>query len=217
MPLTKNTPKSLIEINGKPFLEYQIELLKKNNILSILLCVGKFSEQIIKKFKDGKIFEVSITYSIEDKDCLLGTAGALKNAEHYLQDIFFVMYGDSFLPIDFQAVYEKFIQSDSMALMTIYKNQNEFDKSNVGIENNKITCYNKNSTNDLLDYIDYGLLIFDKKVLQYIPENTSIDLGRLFSILIGKKELSFFETSKRFYEIGSFAGIDAFKKFSKNL
>ena len=97
--LTKNRPKSLVEIQGKPFLAYQLELLKNDGITDIVLCTGHLGTQIEETFGDGSNYGMHIRYSRENKTA--GYAGALKNAGPLLNDIFTVMYGDSYLFPDF--------------------------------------------------------------------------------------------------------------------
>jgi len=215
-PLTKTIPKCLVSILDKPFFTYQIELLKKNNIFDIVLCVGTFSEQIINEYGDGKKYGVSIRYSLEEPDNLLGTGGALKNASELLNDSFFVMYGDSYLPIDFAKVCDAFKNSNKKALMTIYKNKNEFDKSNVSISGDLVTKYDK-SDNKGLEYIDYGLLVLKKQVLEIIPSDKFVNLDLLIQMLIVSKELRSFIVNTRFYEIGSNEGISDFTNYIKSL
>ena len=101
--LSKDTPKSMILIDGKPFLQYQVEMLKKQSIEDIVLCVGHLSEKIEEYFGNGKQFGVNIQYSY-DSNKLLGPIGALKNAQSILKDVFFIMYGDSYLSVDFQSL-----------------------------------------------------------------------------------------------------------------
>lgn len=212
-PKTKTVPKSLLSINHKPFLSYQIDLLKKNNIFDIVLCLGKFSDQIINYYGNGKDFGVSIKYSIEDSDNLLGTAGALKKAGEYLDESFFVMYGDSYLPINFCQIWDKFQKINSLGMMTVYYNNNEFDKSNVSVENNFITVYDKSKKNNCFSFIDYGLLIFRKNILEIIPDNTFLNLDYVLQYLISKKQLYSYQVFQRFYEIGSFQGLKDFSKY----
>jgi N-acetyl-alpha-D-muramate 1-phosphate uridylyltransferase len=212
-PLTQTTPKNMIKVNGKPFLTYQIELLKKNNIYDIVICVGFFSEKIVNYYGDGKKFDVNIRYAFEKTDNLLGTAGALKNAEQYLKDEFFVMYGDSYLPVNFYKIFTEFKRSGKLGLMTIYKNVNKFDKSNTSIANGLVTNYNKSRERSDLQYIDYGLLVLKKKILENIIPQKVIDLDFIIKQLIEKKELAAYEVNERFYEIGSFSGIKDFEKY----
>ena len=118
--LTRNQPKSMVKVWGKPFLEYQLEVLRRGGIEDIILCIGHMGEQIERHFGNGSKYGVNIEYSTEDK--LLGTAGALKKAEALLNGRFFTMYGDSYLFLDFSLVMSYFESRNKLALMTVYKN-----------------------------------------------------------------------------------------------
>ena len=210
--LSKNTPKSMIEIEGKPFLEYQIESLKKNSFKDIILCVGHLSEKIESYFGNGKKFGIDIKYSY-DSDKLLGPIGALKNAEPLLNDVFFIMYGDSYLSIDFKKVYYFFIKQDYLGLMVVYKNFDKFDKSNIAIKGNEVVGYgNNNRTSDMI-YIDYGTSIIRKKALGFVPKDKMVSTGEFFSELIKREELLCFEAKDRFYHIGNLESLEEFSNF----
>jgi NDP-sugar pyrophosphorylase family protein len=212
-PITKTIPKSMVEIQGKPFFKYQLELLKKNKIYDIVMCVGTFADQIIEYFGDGKDFGVSIKYSIEKPEKLLGTAGAIKNAERLLDESFFVMYGDSYLPVDFAKISNEFSKRHKAGLMTVYENDGKFDKSNVAISNGIVTIYDKSGKFKDLRYIDYGLLVLEKKTIDSISSNEFVNLESILGKMIEKKELAAYEVNQRFYEIGSMSGIKDFEKY----
>jgi NDP-sugar pyrophosphorylase family protein len=200
--IAKDVPKSMITIKNKPFLEYQIENLKKNSIKDIVLCVGHLSEQIENYFGNGKKFGVNIKYSY-DKDKPLGPIGALKNAEILLKDVFFIMYGDSHLNVDFQKIYNYFKNQNKLGLMVVYKNFNKFDNSNLVVKDNIIVAYGKKEKTQDMIYIDYGTSILRKKTLTLIPKNTFFSTGQFFSNLISKRELLACEVKERFYHIGN--------------
>jgi NDP-sugar pyrophosphorylase family protein len=211
-PLTKETPKSLISIRGKPFLQYQLEFLKKGGISVVILCIGHLGERIEQYFGDGKEFGINIKYSY-DGDKLLGTAGALKNAERLLEDEFIVMYGDSYLFLDFSAVAAHFRRFDKLGLMVVYKNADRYDKSNVVIDGNLVKEYNKKvRTNDMV-YIDYGANILRKEALKLVPQNHPYSLEELLSQLIDRKQLLAYEVGTRFYQIGSLEGLRELEKY----
>ncbi|OGC81285.1 MAG: hypothetical protein A2W07_06175 [candidate division Zixibacteria bacterium RBG_16_43_9] len=210
MPLTSKLPKSMLQIKGRPFLEYQLELLKEYEIKDILLCVGYKGELIKNHFGDGRKFGVNLSYSF-DGDKLLGTAGALKKAYKLLNENFFLMYGDSYLPYDYQEIEESFKRSDKLSLMVAYKNQNRFDKSNLLIQDGMIKLYDKTLRGENLEYIDAGLSILKKEVLNLVPEEEPYDLEELYRALISEEEMSAFEVKQRFYQIGSFEGLEEFK------
>ena len=215
-PITKKIPKSMILVNRKPFLEYQIELLKRNGIYDIVLCVGNRSTQIKKYFGNGNKFGVTLSYSADGKK-LLGTAGAIKNAEELLENVFMVMYGDSYLPFDFQKAIKFFNKYNKKGLMTVYKNSGKYDKSNVVVSGDYVKIYSKTEKKKNMSYIDYGASILRKDCLKLIPKEKIFDMSDVFQKLITQKELLAFDSKKRFYEIGSFAGLEEFKKYSKKL
>lgn len=209
--LAKDTPKSMIKINGKPFLEYQIELLKKQGITDIILCVGHLSEKIEKHFGNGKKYNVKLRYSY-DSDPQLGPIGALKKAEASLENIFFTMYGDSYVFLDFKKLYRRFQQIDKLALITVYKNYDKYDKSNLAVKNGNVIKAGGKKTKDMV-YVDYGVSIFRKKTLELIPKDTFVSTKDLFSKLIKLDELPAFEVKKRFYHIGTPQSIEEFEKY----
>jgi len=210
-PLTLTMPKSMVRILGKPFLEYQLNLLVKQEIRDIVLCTGYLGDQIEEYFGDGSRFGVEIKYSRE-KDFLLGTAGALKKAELLLKDEFFVMYGDSYLQVDFWQTEKYFHRFKKKALMIVYCNYDQFDKSNVEVEGNLVKVYSKTSKTQNMVYIDYGLLLFKKSVLKFIPAGQAYPLEEILVAMVNQKELLAYEVDKRFYEIGSLKGLQEFEK-----
>lgn len=211
-PLTKKNPKSMIKIAGKPFLEYQLRLLKKNKINNILLCIGYKGEQIKRYFRNGEKFDLKIKYSQDGKK-LLGTAGALKKAENLLEDSFLVMWGDSYLPFNFQGAIKFFKKFNKPGLMTVYRNENKYEPSNVEIKGNLVRIYSKKRKTKKMKHIDYGVSIFKKEVLKYIPKNQFYDLSKLNQLLIRKKQLLAYSVKKRFYQIGTFEGLKNFEQY----
>jgi len=211
-PLTEKIPKSMVMIGGRPFLEYQLHFLRKNGVTSVVLCVGYLAEQIENHFGDGRKFGVSISYSYEG-DELLGTAGALKNAERLLDDPFFAMYGDSYLFLDFADAMRYFRSRNKLALMTVYKNHDQFERSNTVVEGGLIKKFSKKEKTEGMVYIEYGANIFRKDVLQMIPQGQPYSLDELFPELIRREELLAYEVRDRFYQIGSPQGLEEFEKY----
>jgi len=194
--LSKTIPKSMIKIEGKPFLEYQIENLKKYSIKDIILCVGHLSEKIENYFGNGEKFSVDIKYSY-DGEKLLGPMGAVKNAESELEKVFFIMYGDSYISIDFERVYSYFMKNNKLGLMVVYKNYDKFDKSNLSVKENMVIGHKASGITDNINYIDYGTSVLRKKSLEFIPKDTFYSTEQFFIELIRKKELMAYKANKR--------------------
>lgn len=209
--ISKQTPKSLIEVSGEPFIFKQLRHLKLQGAQKVILCVGNMGEKIKKKVGNGSKFGLDISYSF-DGPTLLGTGGALKKALPKLDRAFFVLYGDSFLPINFNLVEEAFFKSKHPALMTVMKNENQWDKSNVSLKKNNLIDYNKNSPDKSMDYIDYGLGVLTKEVFANIRKET-FDLSEIYRNLSKELKLEGYIVSNRFYEIGSYEGLQATRNF----
>lgn len=205
-PITEKMPKSLIEVNGKPFILHQLDYLKSQGIQNIVLCIGHLGHMIESLIGDGKALGLNIQYSL-DGDKLLGTGGAIKKALPLLSKDFFVLYGDSFLPINYKDVEDAYVSSKKNALITVIKNNDQWDKSNVEFASGTLIQYNKHHPNERMQYIDYGLSILNQSIFDAYPENESFDLSDLYHKLSLHDHLAGFETFERFYEIGSQNGL----------
>jgi len=210
--LTATTPKALIEVAGQPFLWHQLQLLKRNGIDRVVLLLGHLGEAIQERFGDGSELGLSLEYSF-DGPVLLGTAGAIGRALALLPDQFFVLYGDSYLPCDYRAVQEAFLESKRQGLMTVYRNDGKFDASNVEFDGTDILRYDKEARMLAMHHIDYGLEAFQRRVFADIPEGQRLDLATVCQDLLSKGQLAAFEVRERFYEIGSAAGIQDTAEF----
>jgi NDP-sugar pyrophosphorylase family protein len=213
-PLTLNTPKSLVPINGVPFIEWQLRYLAKAGIESVVLCLGHKALEIKNFVGDGHKFGLKIDYSIEKTP--LGTGGAVKNAKHLLGDVFGLLYGDSYLPIDYLSVFDRSLNSEKSVLMTIYKNRNDLDVSNVILRPNGDVHYSKNHPTDQMSYIDYGFSVLKKEALTTIPIGIASDLSDSLEILSKNGKVEGFEVRERFYEVGSFSGIVDLEKYLRS-
>ena len=215
-PITETVPKSLIEINGEPFVAHQLRLLQSKGIRRVVLCVGHLGELVQRAVGDGSAFGLQIDYSF-DGPVLLGTAGAIRNSLPKLGDSFFVMYGDSYLPCDYAAIARNFefssLRSGRMlGMMTVFRNEDKWDTSNVEFEAGefevgKILAYSKTNRTPRMRYIDYGLGVFRAEAFQGLPAGKACDLTELYQDLLERRQLAAFEVRERFYEIGSPAGL----------
>jgi NDP-sugar pyrophosphorylase family protein len=201
-----------VEINGEPFLWHQLRLLRENGVDRVVMCVSHLGEQVQESAGDGRQFGLHIDYSF-DGDILLGTAGALKRAQPLLGESFLVLYGDSYLPIDLRAVETAFRASGKAGLMTVYSNQGQWDTSNVEFVDGRIVAYDKKHRTGRMRYIDYGLGVLNADALARVPAETPFDLAALYQELLSAGELAAFEAPQRFYEIGSFSGIEELSSY----
>jgi NDP-sugar pyrophosphorylase family protein len=211
-PLTETIPKALVSVGGAPFLTHQLRLLHSAGLRRIVICAGYLGEMIAAEIGDGGNLDLRIEYSF-DGPRLLGTGGALKRALRLLGRRFLVLYGDSYLPIDYRKVAAAFVAGNKTGLMTVYRNQGQWDASNVQFEGGQILRYDKKHRTPEMHYIDYGLGILRAECLASWPDDAPFDLADVYGRLLSEKQLSGYEVTERFYEIGSTQGLaelDAF-------
>jgi NDP-sugar pyrophosphorylase family protein len=205
-PLTETIPKILLPVAGKPFLAHQLELLRRQGVRRVVLCLGYLGEMVMEQFADSRAWGVELEYAF-DGSTLLGTGGALRQALPKLGEAFFVLYGDSYLTTPFAPVAESFARSGSRALMTVYRNEGRYDTSNVVFQGGRVVAYNKKVRLPEMQHIDYGLSLFRASVFQEWPSGRCFDLAEVMARLVARGEMAGFEVSERFYEIGSPAGL----------
>ena len=205
-PITTKVPKLLVEVAGEPFFSHQLRLLKKNGLTRIVLCVGYLGDMIEQQYGDGAEWGVHIDYSF-DGEKLLGTGGALIRALPKLGEAFYVLYGDSYLPVDYQAVGRSFLNSGKLGLMTVFENHEAYDASNVWFEDGRIKLYSKTEKPPQMRHIDYGLGLFRSAAFDDCPRNAVVDLATVQADLCRRGELAGYEMPERFYEIGSPTGL----------
>jgi len=212
-PLTYSTPKPLIPIKGKPFLDYLIEMLKGRGISNIVICSCYLADKMKERYKRDKEFGIKIRHSIESTP--LGTAGAVKNAAFYLEDVFFVINGDTYLDMDYADMYEKFLQADRLAMMVVYTGKEKLDRINdTLIEGDKVLSYSKDGENKNSGHVFAGVLLMRKSALDYIARGKTVTLEKeVFPKLIEKGELLAYETKVRYYDIGTVERMKKFEEF----
>ena len=214
-PITEKIPKLLVEVAGEPFFSHQLRLLKKSGLTKIVLCVGYLGEMIIEQYGDGSKWGVSIEYAF-DGPKLLGTGGALIAALPKLGDAFYVLYGDSYLPVDYRAVGDFFLRSGKLGLMTVYENHGRYDTSNVEFTGGEIKTYDKKHRAPAMRHIDYGLGVFRAAAFDGFARDTVVDLAAVQTQLCQRRQLAGYEMRQRFYEIGSHEGLNELDALLRN-
>jgi len=205
-PITERVPKVLVPVAGRPFLAHQLALLRRQGIQRAVLCLGHLGEMVQRDFGDGAAHGVRLEYAF-DGPVLLGTGGALKRALPLLGEKFFVLYGDSYLPIDLAPIAERFEQSGKAGLMTVYRNEGRYDASNVVFAGGEIRVYDKEQRLPEMHHIDYGFSLFRARAFAEWPADQAFDLAAVMHRLVAQQQLAGYEVTERFYEIGSHAGL----------
>jgi NDP-sugar pyrophosphorylase family protein len=211
-PLTTTIPKALIEVNGEPFIAHQLRLLRAHGITHVVICAGHLGDMLQAYVGDGEKFGVQVRFAF-DGTRLLGTAGALKQALPLLGEAFFVLYGDAYLPCDYGAIQTAFEHSGRLALMTVFANAGRWDRSNVELSDGRMLAYDKQHPTLQMRHIDYGLGVFRRTAFAAVPETQCYDLATLYQELLARGALAAYEVGQRFYEIGSFAGLEETRQY----
>jgi NDP-sugar pyrophosphorylase family protein len=206
-PLTQARPKSLVDVNGQPFLFHQLRQLRSQGVGRVLLCLGHLGEQVVAATGDGSAFGLEVEYAF-DGPRLLGTAGAIQRVRDRLPESFFVLYGDSYLECNYAAVQHAFQTAGKLALMTVFANHKRWDTSNVEFYEGRILAHDKSNPNSRMRYIDYGLGVFDRQTFDALTDGEAVDLAQVYQRLLERDQLAALEVFERFYETGSLAGLE---------
>jgi NDP-sugar pyrophosphorylase family protein len=194
------SPKPLLPVAGEPFLFHQLRLLREHGARRIVLCVGYLGERIEQAVGDGAALGLEVVYSY-DGPGLDGTAGAIRGALDQLGDEFLVLYGDTYLRIEYADVQRALGESGLPALMTVLRNEGRWDTSNTVYRNGRVLSHSKEEGTPDMKWIDYGLGALQASALDLVPGEN--DLSRVYAELAGQGLLAGYEASERFHEIGS--------------
>ena len=211
-PLTYTTPKPMVLINDRPFLEYLIDLLKQNGISEVVLLLGYLHEKIVDHLGDGSNFGINIKYSIGDVS--FETGKRIKDAEDLIQDQFLLMYCDNYWPLDLKRLMELHDKNRTSATVTAYTNKDGITRNNMYVdENGYVVKYDKSRKDKNLNGVEIGFFIVDKKVLGLMPDDNFSFEKVVLPRLIEKRQLSCYLTDHRYYSIGSLERISKTEKF----
>jgi N-acetyl-alpha-D-muramate 1-phosphate uridylyltransferase len=210
----RDTPKPLLEVAGEPFLTHQLRLLAGHGAREVVLCVGYLGEQIASRIGRER-FGIRVHYSF-DSAMLDGTLGAIRRALALLGERFLVLYGDTYLRIDYADVARVWRESDLPAVMSVLKNEGQWDTSNVRYETGRVLAYDKRAPRADMHWIDYGLGGLTVDALSAVDDDEN-DLARLYQRLAALDRLCGYEASERFYEIGTPSGLEETDAFLRGL
>lgn len=205
-PLTYQVPKPMVLVNNHPFLKYLIEMLKENGITEVVLLLGYLPEKVTQHFGDGSHFGVNIKYSVGKVTDQTGTR--IKNAEPLLDDVFLLMYGDNYWPLDLKSLYQFYIKHKTLASTTVYANKD--GQGEYGAENNisvnddgYVLKYDKSRKSQDLNGVDIGFFVLSKKVLALMPDHDFSFEEEILPLLVDKRQLSAYQTEQRYYYIST--------------
>lgn len=203
--VTKTIPKALVPLAGKPFIDHQLAGLFAQGVREVVMCVGHFADQIRDHVGGGERFGLRVRYS-DDGATLRGTGGAVRRALPLVGDGCFVLYGDSILDLSYRDAFAA-LPRTALGLMTVFRNENSFDKSNVVFRAGRLVRYSKQDATADMTHIDYGLSLLRRAAIERIPAEHPSDLADLYSALVASGEMVGYEVTRRFYEIGSPSGL----------
>lgn len=208
LPLTRTVPKALLEVAGRPFIDWQLERLAASGIHDVVICIAHLGNLIRDHVGDATRHGMRVTWSEEPPGQLLGTAGAVRAALPHLAPRFVVTYGDSYLPFDYRAPLDVLVAHDDCdGVMAIYNNQGRWDPSNVITDGTWVTRYAKGTADPRFDHIDYGATALRREVIAALPAGERIGLDKIQSELAAAGRLRSVVARDRFFEIGSPGGL----------
>jgi len=210
--LTRRVPKSLLPVGRFCFLAFQLEWARRQGIRRVVMCVGHLSAPIRRHLERGVPTGMQIHVSDEGRRPL-GTASALRRALPHLGDRFYVLYGDSYLPADYAEAARAQQACRRPALMIIYRNEGLYDRSNVEPGRGLVRRYVPGGA-ACLRWIDAGLSVLAAEALHCDPAD---DLAALFEKLAAAGKLACARSRRRFYEVGSPAGLLEFRRRAERL
>ena len=210
-PATERVPKALLPVAGRPFADWQLRWLERQGVTDVVLSTGHLGSMVRDFVGDGRRWGLAVAYA-EEGDQLRGTGGAVRLASELglLGERFFVLYGDSYLPIDFPAVERAFTAAGRPALMTVYDNSGRFDESNAVLEGGRVVRYEKGLAEPPpeMHYIDYGLSVLERRVVdELVPAGSVADLAAVYGTLAARGQMAAAVVTERFYEVGSTEGL----------
>ena len=211
-PLTERIPKALVAVAGRPFVEHQLALLKRNGYTRVVFCLGYLGSMVEAALGNGRAWGMDFQY-VFDGGRLLGTGGALRKALPLLDRQFLVLYGDSYLDCHYGDIENAFFLCGKPGLMTVFKNMNCWDSSNVLFIDGRIVRYDKTRPTSDMQHIDYGLGVLQSDVLEQYPAGARLDLAAVYQDLVARGQLAGYEVTQRFYEIGSPGGLEETERY----
>jgi NDP-sugar pyrophosphorylase family protein len=211
-PVTETIPKALVDVAGRPFVEHQLDWLQGQGIERVVFSVAYRGEMIRDVVGDGGRWGLSIEY-VFDGDRLRGTGGAIRRALPSLGAVFMILYGDSYVRCDLRALERAYFAAGCSGMMTVFRNDDRWDRSNVLFGDGRVLRYDKLNRTPDMHHIDYGVGVLSARALEPFSSDEAFDLAAVYQRLLASEDLAAFEVSERFYEIGSPEGLEETRRF----
>lgn len=221
LPVTEEIPKCMVDINGKPLIQHQLEFFKSKGYTDFIFCVAHLAEKVKEYFGDGSAFGLNIRY-VQETDDLMGTAGSVKLAEPLITGSeFLVYYGDNLTSLDLDKLIKFHMMKHSVATIVLRPTPKNYNASSIVLLNpdsrvrliiEKPTPADYDRCSDEKMYINSGIYLFSKEVLGLIPKGAKFDFAKdLFPKLLDFKEPFYgYPTPEFFREIGRVEKYHAF-------
>lgn len=211
-PLTDTVPKPMIEIHGRPFLEYLVEQLRAAGIERILMLLGYLPGQIQAHFGDGSRWGVSISYAVTPPEAQTGTR--VREALDSLDPVFLLLYGDNYWPLQLDRMWQRFVAADPAAMTTIYRNRDGYSRDNVRLVEDRIVVYDRSRSQPGLGGVEIGYAILKRDVLaELLPASDTPIEEAVYPVLASRGELLAYPTDHRYYGVGSLERLPATTAF----
>jgi len=175
-PLVTDRPKSMARIGGRPFLAYQLDLLRSQGFTEIVLCTGYLSPAIEEHFSGGGDFGVQITYSVEEKP--LGTAGAIRYAAHLVDGTFLVLNGDTYIQADLRDLIHFHQCRDALATIGLSQVADPSRSGLVQVDHagQVVRFMEKGTAQGECHTVSAGVYAFEPEILNFIPSDRNVSL-----------------------------------------
>jgi len=202
-PMTDQIPKPMVPILGRPFLQYELHLLKLQGYCDILILTGYLGDKIQEYFSDGASLGLHLAYSREQTP--LGTGGALKLAENKISGDFILMNGDTLFPFDLHALIDLFHRQNKLGVIAVSKDPSCRAAFNITADKEGLVeKYHKKPSLAGAEYASGGIGVFKHDLLNLIPPGRPCSLEEdIYDILIGKHDLAAYVAPGPFYDMGT--------------
>ena len=201
-PFTETRPKPMVEVHGRPFLEYLVEMLREQGFSEVLLLLGYLPHVVQDHFGDGGRFGVRITYSVTAPEDL--TTRRLLVAREQLDSVFLLMYCDNYWPMQFDRLWEQYVSSGAPALTTVYSNKDRYsrDSVKVGVDG-FMEIFDRSRTTPGLQGVEISYAILRRDLLDRLTDPDLLIEEALYPQLTREKKLAAHVTDHRYYSVGS--------------